>query len=371
LSESPRTPDLIVIGGGVIGAMAARRLATDGMTVALIDRGRTDHQSSWAGAGLLSALPPWGEPAPLRRLADASISVYPSLCEQLLTDTGVDPEFDRRGVLWLDPEVEATGDEMREHGAVWMEGDEIDRLVPGVGSCSRALHLERAATVRNPRLMRALHADLDRRGGSRVDAEVEGFSREGGLWHVALAGQGEMRAPTLLLAAGAWTGELLAALDCRLPVTPVRGQILLMRTETPLEGPVLLRDDLYVVPRRDGHLLVGSTVEAVGFDSATTADALADLRAVLQDLLPGVRATEVGAWAGLRPGSPDGIPYIGPVPGLESLFVCSGHFRMGLTLAPASADLICGIIGGGETPAEYALPEGASEAGSASADCAT
>ena len=348
--------DILVIGGGVIGALAARRLVRTGARIAVVDRARSDRQSSWAGAGLLSALPPWSGPEPVLQLVEASARAYPELCRALFEATGVDPELERRGVLWLDPDIEASARELARHGARWLSAGEALEVLPGVRRCHRALHLPRTATVRNPRLMQALHADLARLGVAQVTGEVIGLTHADGLWQVRLADGAVERAPRLLLAAGAWTSELLSMLGYRLPVRPVRGQMLLMHAAEPLTGPVVLEDDRYVVPRRDGHLLVGSTVEEVGFEACTTEAALDELRQTFRHLLPGIDAVEVGAWAGLRPGSPEGIPFIGAVPGQEALFVCTGHYRMGLTMAPASADLISDLILGASPPPEYALP---------------
>jgi glycine oxidase len=351
--------DILIIGGGVIGALAARRLARTGMTVTVLDRARSDQQSSWAGAGLLSALPPWSGPGPVLDLAEPSARAYPELCRDLHEVTGVDPELEQRGVLWLDPQISASAADLERHGACWLAPEAAAAVLPGVRRCQRALHLSRTATVRNPRLMQALRADLARSGVAQVAGEAVSLMRADGLWRVRLADDSQRCAPQVLLAAGAWTSGLLSTLGYQLPVRPVRGQILLLRAAQPLAGPVVLEDDRYVVPRRDGHLLVGSTVEEVGFEAGTTASALDELRQTFSHLLPGVDAIEVGAWAGLRPGSPQGIPFIGPVPGQEALFVCAGHYRMGLTLAPASADLICELIHGASPSPAYALPAAA------------
>ena len=142
------------------------------------------------------------------------------------------------------------------------------------------------------------------------------------------------------VAAGAWTGQLL-----NLPVAPVRGQMLWYQAEPGLIGHILIDDDEYLIPRRDGVVLVGSTVEQAGFDPTTTVAAREYLQGVAARLCPALAQIEpAGQWAGLRPGSPEGIPYIGPHPSLAGLYVNAGHFRNGINLAPASAALLADLL---------------------------
>jgi glycine oxidase len=348
--------DIIIVGGGILGLLTARRLAQDGQHVALVDPSGRAGQASWAGAGLLTPVPPWEAPVEIQRLARASASIYPELCEALHAATGIDPELDRQDVIWLDPDTSAESNTLAGYGAHWVEPAEAAHRAPGSRACERALLMEGALTVRNPRLLRAARADLVQRGVDLIDAVAERIEAQVAGWRVVLRGGVELRAARVLVAAGAWSAELLRPLGCQLPVRPMRGQILLYQQSAPVALPVLLDGEHYLVARRDGHLLIGSTVEDAGFEPVTTDAALDELRQVFRRLLPGLQAAEVGAWAGLRPGSPDGIPFIGEVPGHSGLFVCAGHFRLGLTLAPASADLICDLILGADGSPEFALP---------------
>jgi len=154
-----------------------------------------------------------------------------------------------------------------------------------------------------------------------------------------------MRADQVVLAAGAWSGRLLATLGLELPVKPMKGQMILFKCAEDFLPSMVLAKRRYAIPRRDGHILVGSTLENVGFDKTPTDDALQSLRATAIDLLPGLADAEVVKhWAGLRPASPDGIPYIGPVPGHDGLWLNCGHFRNGLVLAPASCQLLTDLM---------------------------
>jgi glycine oxidase len=160
-----------------------------------------------------------------------------------------------------------------------------------------------------------------------------------------------------VVAAGAWSAPLLAPLGVDLPVRPVRGQILWYMLPRPVLGQMLMRDGRYVIPRQDGVVLVGSTVEEAGFDDSTTEEAGRDLREAAAAIMPllGTLAVQ-GQWAGLRPGSPEGVPMIGAVPGFSGLWLNTGHFRNGVNLAPGSAELLEALLSGAQPaldPAPY------------------
>lgn len=347
-AAGPRT---LVVGGGAMGSLIARELALRGGQVSLVEPADGRGQASWAGAGLLSTLPPWAGPAPVRALAEASLARYPALCAELAAATGVDPELDRPGVLWLDPladeqlqEGELADEQLlATAGAERWSAAQAARRHPEVAACAEALWLPGILALRNPRLLRALSLDLEARGVARVVAEVTAVQPGASGWQL-WSSAGDLEAERVVLAAGAWTPGLLAPLGYRLPVRPVRGQILLLEAQAPYQGPVLLRGEHYAVPRRDGLILVGATVEEAGFDPRTTPEALDALRAGFRRLLPELPTREVMAWAGLRPGSPGGVPFVGEVPGHPGLFVCTGHHRAGLTMAPASAELVADLV---------------------------
>jgi glycine oxidase len=154
-----------------------------------------------------------------------------------------------------------------------------------------------------------------------------------------------MRAERVVVAAGAWSGELLRSLDVELPVKPVKGQMILYKCAENFLTSMVLANGRYAIPRRDGHILVGSTLEFVGFDKNPTDTALDSLKASAVALLPDLAEAEVVAhWAGLRPSSPEGIPFIGPLPGFDGLWLNCGHFRNGLVLAPASCQLLTNLM---------------------------
>lgn len=356
-----------MIGGGVIGLLTALQLSSAGAQVQLLERQGVGQESSWAGGGIVSPLYPWRYSPAVTALAHWSQDFYPGLAQRLLADTGVDPEVHVTGLYWLDldDEAEALAWAVRE-GRPLQSVDiaSVQAAVPGVAKgFARALHMPGVANVRNPRLVKALRQALQRMPNVTVHEHcaVTGFVREGGRIVGVQTAQGEVRADQVVLAAGAWSGELLAGLGLALPVEPVKGQMILYKCADDFLPSMVLASGRYAIPRRDGHILVGSTLEYAGFDKTPTTDALVSLKASAEALLPALADAEVvGHWAGLRPGSPDGIPFIGELPEFPGLWLNCGHFRNGLVLAPASCELLKNLMLGEAPivdPAPY-LPAG-------------
>ena len=356
---------VIVVGGGVIGLLTAYKLAAAGTSVMLVEASGTGTEASWAGGGIVSPLYPWRYSPAVTALAHWSQDFYPQLGERLLEETGVDPEVHVTGLYWLDLHDEAEALSWAERygrplTSVSMET--VRQAVPSLGEgYERAVYMEGVANIRNPRLLRALREALRQLPNVTVieQCPVEGFLRDGSRIVGVQTAQGEIRAERVVVAAGAWSGELLATLGLALPVKPMKGQMILFKCAEDFLPSMVLAKRRYAIPRRDGHVLVGSTLEDVGFDKTPTEDALDSLRATAVELLPALADAEVVRhWAGLRPGSPDGVPYIGEVPGFEGLWLNCGHFRNGLVLAPASCRLLADLMLGRTPtldPAPYAV----------------
>lgn len=340
----------VVVGGGVIGLLMAWRLAEAGRRVVLLEAGETGHEASWAGGGIVSPLYPWRYSPAVTALAHWSQDFYPRLGEQLLACTGIDPQVHVTGLYWLDleDEAEALAWAAREQRPLRrVEPARVCRAVPSLGEgFASAVYMEAVANVRNPRLLQALRAQVEAVGVCVVErSPVSGFIRQGEAIRGVVTPGGEVHGDEVVLAAGAWNGELLARLGLDLPVRPMKGQMILYKCAEDFLPAMVLARGRYAIPRRDGHVLVGSTLEDVGFDKTPSEDALASLRASAEALLPALAdAVVIRHWAGLRPGSPEGVPYIGPVPGFEGLWVNGGHFRNGLVLAPASCQLLCDLM---------------------------
>ncbi|WP_242675167.1 glycine oxidase ThiO [Phytopseudomonas dryadis] len=356
--------DVIVVGGGVIGLLSAYRLADAGAQVVLIDRSRVGSEASWAGGGIVSPLYPWRYSQAVTALAHWSQDYYPGLGQRLLEATGLDPEVHVTGLYWLDmdDQVEALAWAQRE-GRPLVEvpiGEAYAAVAPLGPGFERAIHMPGVANVRNPRLVKSLRAALLQMPNVTLHehAGVTGFVREGERIRGVRTVDGEWLADQVVVAAGAWSAEVLSVLGLALPVEPVKGQMILFKCAADFLSTMVLAGGRYAIPRRDGHILVGSTLEHAGFDKTPTRDALASLRASAAQLLPKLAEAEVvGHWAGLRPGSPEGIPFIGPVPGQQGLWLNCGHYRNGLVLAPASCQLLADLMLGREPiidPAPYA-----------------
>lgn len=341
----------IVVGGGVIGLLSAYGLASAGCSVTLLESTETGNEASWAGGGIVSPLYPWRYSPAITALAQWSQDYYPQLGATLYEQTGIDPEVFETGLYWLDLEdenealawAERQGRPMRR-----VDMDQVHAAVPSLGrGFSRAVYMPGVANVRNPRMLQALRRVLAQQTNVTIieHCPVTGFIREGDRVVGVQTAQGEMRAERVVLAAGAWSGDLLATLGLELPVKPMKGQMILFKCAEGFLPSMVLAKRRYAIPRKDGHILVGSTLENVGFDKSTTAEALESLRATAIDLLPDLADAEVVKhWAGLRPASPEGIPYIGPVPGYDGLWLNCGHFRNGLVLAPASCQLLADLM---------------------------
>ena len=342
---------ILIVGAGAIGLQTARLLAMAGCKVTLIDRSAVGTEASWAGGGIVSPLYPWRYTPAVTALAHWSQDFYPQLGEFLKAETGIDPEVHATGLYWLDleDEAEALAWATREGRPLRrLRVEEVYERVPPLAHRYRtALFMPGVANVRNPRLLRALRVSVQSIGVQVLENwPVAGFvQQDGRILGVRAEDGSELRADSVVLTAGAWSGQLLATLGLALQVEPVRGQMIVYKCAADYLPAIVMAAGRYAIPRRDGHVLVGSTLEYTGFDKSTTEEALESLRVTAAELLPALAGAEVVRhWAGLRPGSPDGIPFIGPVPGHQGLWLNCGHFRNGLVLAPASCQLLTDLL---------------------------
>ncbi len=343
-------PDFLIVGGGIIGMLTARELSQTGATVALVERGSTGRESSWAGGGILSPLHPWRYPDPVTRLAQWSQAQYPFLASELYKATGIDPELTPSGLLILganDHDWAFRWADQFGYQFVEVTPGEAREIEPQIAAPSAAaLWIKEVCQIRNPRLTKALRQDLKQRDVTfHEHREVTGFFHEKGQAEGVNTAEGPLRADCVIVATGAWTAKLLTGLGHCPEIEPVRGQMLLFHTESKLIARIILSHERYLIPRRDGRVLVGSTQERVGFEKAVTNAAFKLLRTQALELVPQLARYSVEHhWAGLRPGSPNGVPYIGEHPEVRGLYINAGHFRNGLVLAPGSTRLLADLI---------------------------
>jgi glycine oxidase len=347
---SERTVDAIVVGTGVIGLATARELARAGLTVTLVDRAQPSREASRAAAGIVCPCYPWREPAALAALVHWSRALFPVLCEDLRRQTGVDPEWRVSGIMMFDAAEHAAGlDWARANALPYEELDPagVARAEPALGGSSRgAFYLPTVGQVHTGRLLRALTEGAMNEGVPvRQYTEVTGLARENGKVVGITTKDGTLRAGRVVVAAGAWSGKLLEAAGLKLPMVPVHGEVLQYDGPPGLLSRILLERGHYVLQRRNGQIVVGSTKQRGQWEIKVSEAAQAELTAAGAALLPMLAgATPNRQWANLRPGTPDELPYIGEHPDAAGLWVNTGHFRNGITLAPASARLLTDLV---------------------------
>ncbi len=326
----------LVIGAGALGLATAEALLQQGAEVTVLEQGAVGQESSWAGGGILSPLCPWDYPDVVTQLSSRGAALFGAWAENLHRATGIDPEYLRCGMLVLPPlDVEVAQRWCEAHGVKFSFRD-------------GGMFLPDVAQARNPRLLQSLRARVEQMGVHIIEhsAVTEIQSNNNKVVNVKTL-RGDFSADNYIVTAGAWSKQLLGNQALHLGIKPIRGQMLLFKFDTAPLPHIVLHEGLYLIPRRDGHLLVGSTLEDVGFDKSTTDEARELLLQRAVKILPVLGDMPlVKHWAGLRPGSPENIPTIGRHPILENLYINSGHFRYGVTMAPASVEVLMNEING-------------------------
>jgi glycine oxidase len=349
-----RKQSVIVVGAGVIGLLTAHELSRAGFAVTLVERGLTGREASRASAGILSTLFPWRSPRPLALLSRWSQSSYAMLADDVRRASGIDPEWTPSGLLCFDlSEREAAQGWAQSTGRAidFLDAHEVRKQEPALADHARpAIFLPGIAHIHISRFLRALREALLNEGiPIKEETAVTAILESGGQAQGVRTEAGELRADHVVITAGAWSTGLTAALGIKLPVEPVRGQIIQFKGPPGLLGRVLCQGEHYLLARRGGEIIVGSTREMVGFDKAITTEAREQLTQVAGELLPVLKgAPPMRQWSGLRPGSPEGIPYIGPYGKLKGLWFNTGHYAYGVTLAPGSARLLADLMVGRE-----------------------
>jgi glycine oxidase len=327
--------------------------------VTILERGEVGGEASGASAGLLAPLELTVEQGPLHDLCLASQPLHPPLAGTLRQETGIDVEYLPSGILRVALSDEDADDlhvlvEGQGAGGVreWVDAEALRRLEPRLAAARGGVYCPHYHQVNAHRLTQALAQAAVARGATlRQGVAVTAFVTSGARVTGVRTRDGRLIAGQVVLATGSWTAALGRQLGLTLPVKPMRGQMLAFPDFSSPVRHILLREDGgYLAPKANGFLFVGSTVEDVGFRRNTTAKGLAGLRRMAATLVPSLAYAEVASdWAGLRPGSPDGLPMLGPVPGWEGLSVASGHFRKGILLSPITGRLMAQWLTQGRT----------------------
>lgn len=362
---------MIIIGAGIIGMLTARLLVKAGVSVTIIEQGYAGKESSWAGGGIISPLYPWRYSDPVTRLAQWGQSHYAELLEQIYQTSGIDPEYIQSGLLYLDIEDEL------EHATLWhkkhhrpfesVSGDRLKEIESGLDFSTFSENktgwfTDSIAQIRNPRLVRALREDLLKLGVTiEQQTQALSFLSEGDQLKGVLTNKGSFYADQVVLAGGAWSARLLEQCLKTPKIAPVKGQMIVFKAKPDVVSRIVLSKGRYVIPRKDGRVVLGSTLEFSEFDKTTSDTVLEELKQEAYRIIPELRHYPVEKqWAGLRPGSIDGVPYIGEHPQLKNLYINAGHFRNGVVIGLASCQLLVNQLLGQEPiidPEPYYLNE--------------
>jgi glycine oxidase len=356
--------DVIVVGGGVMGAASAWKLALAGLDVVVLEKSVPGAEASSAAAGILGAHSEAERPGAMADLLLSGLRRYADWSEALRERTGIDIGFRRSGLLRLGftrrdtTQIVRSASWMSRHGrrVRKIDGRAARRLEPALGDVQGGVHFPDDAQVDPKLLFRAVQVAARRQGvrfetGAYVRQIVVEKNRVRG---VAVEGGRRLRAPCVVLAAGSWSSLVLGTNLADGTVTPARGQMLELETPAPLLTRVVHGPRCYLVPRDDGRMLVGSTVEFVGYRREVTARAVRDLLDAAIALVPDLGAAALGAsWSNFRPYTPDELPILGRSR-IHGLLFATGHHRNGILLAPLTAEITCALALGKEPPVDVA-----------------
>lgn len=333
---SVKSWDVIIIGGGIIGLTLAIALRKRSMKVLIVERGEPAREASFAAAGMLADCP-LEMPAALRTLAAASAAMYPEFAHELRDESGIDINLRDNGTIFFHAEPGA----IPGFNPATLSSEALAELEPALTSGSEpAIFLkERSVDPRalsSAALKAARHRDVDISSGTTV----EEICIENGRVSGVRTGRSSYAAPIVVNCAGAWAGSLPPP---AIPTRPVKGQMLAV-VGGPALRHVIRSHDIYLVPRGDGRIVIGSTLEEAGYDKKTDADTIHGLHQKALRLVPGLgTARIIEDWAGLRPGTPDDLPILGET-SVHGYFIATGHFRDGILLAPATAHVMAQVI---------------------------
>lgn len=359
--------DVLVVGAGVIGLASAWRAAQRGLSVRVIDRETPGSGASRVAAGMLAPVgeASWGEEA-LLELNLASARAYPSFVAELERASGREVAYRRCGGLHVALDRDEAEELRRRHelqrslglDATWMRPARLRELEPGLSpACTAGVHAADEAEVDPASLLPALASAAERTGVEVLSATEAsaGLVEGGAISGVRTVDGRELRASRVVVASGSWSGDAAwLPPEARPPVRPVKGQVVALRgpAERPVCERIVATERVYVVPRGDGRVVLGATVEERGFDVAVTAGGVYELLREAYRVLPEIAELELAqAVAGLRPGTPDNAPIIGRG-ALDGLVLATGHYRNGILLAPVTADAVAALVADEAPPAE-------------------
>ncbi|RKG35272.1 glycine oxidase ThiO [Acinetobacter rongchengensis] len=346
---------IAIIGAGVSGLLTALELAEQGCKITLFDQQQAGHAASWAGGGILSAMYPWRYPQEVNDLAQYAKQFYQQWNAKLQPVTGIDFQIHETGMLIFDEDDFDIGLAYKEkyqdpiQHCEYLKRTQLEHVNPHISQqFQHAIYFPHLANIRNPRLLKSLITYLKQHPNVEVHENIwiEKFNIQNQHIQSIQTSNGQhFVADQFVIATGAWSNCWSEQLQLSIPVEPVQGQMMLFKTPENWLPTMCMNKVMYLIPRMDGHVVCGSSMQNIGFDQRPSVQTQQNIYKACVEMVPELANFPiVKQWAGLRPSSPTGIPYIGKMPELDNLWANFGHYRNGLCMGPASAQLLRQLI---------------------------
>lgn len=353
--------DVLVIGGGLVGMLTARELNKKGYRVAIVEKNQLGKEASWAAGGILSPLYPWKQDPASMLLIKQGQTQFPTLVYELLEETHIDSELIKSGMIVLDEKEKIDAQcwaNSNDECIQMITKNEIPGFEPNLSqNINEAIYLPEIYQVRPPLLIKAITNSLIKNQITLFEfSTVKELLIDTDKIRGVITKHSKLYASSVIMCSGAWTSNLLSTkLSSHTDISPVRGQMLLYKTKDTLLSHVILKNGAYLIPRNDGHLLCGSTIEHVGFDNDITDEAQTILKSVAEEICPEIKKfMPIKQWSALRPGTSRNVPYICEHPDIRGLYINSGHYRYGILMSIASAQIMNELISNTIDPLEMA-----------------
>lgn len=346
---------IAIIGAGVSGLLTALELAEQGCKITLFDQQQAGHAASWAGGGILSAMYPWRYPQEVNDLAQYAKQFYQQWNAKLQPETGIDFQIHETGMLIFDEDDFDIGLNYKEkyqdpiQHCEYLKRTQLEQVNPHISQqFQHAIYFPHLANIRNPRLLKSLITYLKQHPNAEVyeNTWIEKFNIQNQhIQSIQTTNGQHFVADQFVIATGAWSNCWSEQLQLSIPVEPVQGQMMLFKTPENWLPTMCMNKVMYLIPRMDGHVVCGSSMQHIGFDKRPSIQTQQNIYKACVEMVPELAHFPiVKQWAGLRPSSPTGIPYIGQMPDLDNLWANFGHYRNGLCMGPASAQLLRQLI---------------------------
>lgn len=344
-----------IIGCGISGLLSALELLEQGCSVSLFDQQSAGKAASWAGGGILSPMYPWRYPQEVNQLAKHGKALYQQWNEKLQPISQIDFEIHHTGLLIFDQDDFDIGMNYAQlhdqpmQTCELLNRKQLEKTNPHIAEkFQQALHFSQISNVRNPRLLKSVIQYIRQQPQAKIyeNTWIDHFQiKQQRICSIQSSSGASFKADHYVIATGSWSKHWSAQLDFNIPVHPVQGQMLLFKAPKQWLPTMCMNQVMYLIPRQDGHIVCGSSMQEIGFDHRPNLQTQRNILEASIEMVPELeKFSIVKSWAGLRPSSPNGIPYIGLLPGLENAWANFGHFRNGLCMGPASAQLLRQLI---------------------------